>query len=401
MTSLVSYQPNRVVMIGALSMGLLWTVGRLHNEGFFMTWIWRAVRAVNGIAARQDAALTQVARRRTYHARPPCAFVQWMIEGGPKPKGLSFKDFMYDCFKRDVAKGEAANAQIPPHFAFDAARQQRTLRVMTFNVHFFQKGFSGVCLGDATDEVMDAIERSNPDVLMLQEVPPSLLDSLRKRLHVLGLVYFVAAGSADVHILDPSVGVFPNERLHVAVASKLPFRRNGAAPMLDGHAAFAEVALDATTSALLYSVHLSVRCEATKRRDEVAAVVEHARTHGMPHVLTIVAGDMNQPNEADYPEQEWAAIADDMRRAKLDLSDGAMECMRAAGFEPTFDMAATARPLPATTAWNGALVDYIYVSKREATLWGGGLQTRVEGTWAYHTLASDHLPLVADVIPTL
>ena len=112
---------------------------------------------------------------------------------------MSFKDFMYDCFKKDVAAGIAANAEIPRHLAFDPATHRSKLRTMTFNVHFFQKGFSGVCLGDATDEVLGVIERVNPDLLMLQEVPPSLLSSLREKLaSIHGLAHFVAAGSADV-----------------------------------------------------------------------------------------------------------------------------------------------------------------------------------------------------------
>lgn len=318
-----------------------------------------------------------------------------MMQGAAKPAGMSFKDFMYDCFKKDVAAGIAANAEIPRHLAFDPATHRSKLRTMTFNVHFFQKGFSGVCLGDATDEVLGVIERVNPDLLMLQEVPPSLLSSLREKLaSIHGLAHFVAAGSADVHVLDPSVGIFPNERLHVVVASKLPFRRSGAVPMLDGNAAFAEVELDGATSALVYSLHLSVRCEASKRRDEVASVVDHAHAQRMPHALTLIAGDMNQPNEVDYPGAEWEAIAADMRRAKLDLSDGARDFLRGAEFETTFEAAAAPKPLPSTTAWNGALVDYIYINHKARA-------AEVDATWAYHTLASDHLPLVTDVTPRL
>ena len=67
--------------------------------------------------------------------------------------------------------------------------------------------------------------------------------------------------------------------------------------MLDGHAAMAEVDLAAysnavatTATALIYSVHLSVRCEATKRRDEIDAVIEHAVQTAKGNVPVIIAG---------------------------------------------------------------------------------------------------------------
>ena len=82
-------------------------------------------------------------------------------------------------------------------------------------------------------------------------------------------------------------------------------------------------------------------------------------------------------------------MAEDMRRAKLELSDGAMDRLRGAGFVPTAEAALATDPLPATTAWNGALVDYIYTNRAR--------HTRVLTARAFHTLASDHLPLVCDV----
>ena len=50
------------------------------------------------------------------------------------------------------------------------------------------------------------------------------------------------------------------------------------------------------------------------------------------------------------------------------------------------------RPLPPSTAWNAALVDYIYTS--------GKAQGYEPGpSYTYYTLASDHLPLVHDLTP--
>ena len=114
-----------------------------------------------------------------------------------------------------------------------------------------------------------------------------------------------------------------------------------------------------------------------------------------PKIPQFIVGDFNQPNECDYTPSEWAVIADDMTRAKLELSDGAMDAMRAKGFTPSWEAAAVARPLAASSAWNGAVVDYCYVSQGMAT--DGTSALEVESTYFLHTLASDHLPLVVDV----
>ena len=122
---------------------------------------------------------------------------------------------------------------------------------------------------------------------------------------------------------------------------------------------------------------------------------------GLPYksALSIIAGDFNQPNSCDYPPEEWAAIEADMSKAGLPASDGVMQAMRDGGYLPGFEAASLHRALPATSAWNGAVVDYCYFNgpARSAGAWrGGGGGLTVEASYVYYTLASDHLPLVTD-----
>ena len=76
--------------------------------------------------------------------------------------------------------------------------------------------------------------------------------------------------------------------------------------------------------------------------------------------------------------------------AKLPLTDGAMDVLRTSGFVPSWEVATSPRPLVASSAWNGAVVDYCYTKLPPES----GM--KVEATYFYHTLASDHLPLVVD-----
>ena len=123
-----------------------------------------------------------------------------------------------------------------------------------------------------------------------------------------------------------------------------------------------------------------------------AAITIASAAGAAPGQPVLISGDFNQPNEGDYPADEWAAIAKDMEFAKLPLTDGAMDALRAAGFAPSWELAEKARPLVGSSAWNGAVVDYCYVPSQRGRR--GGLA--VEATYFWHTDASDHLPLVVD-----
>jgi len=239
----------------------------------------------------------------------------------------------------------------------------------------------------------------------------SLVSPTQARLGALGYNYSVAAGSADVHTLPATHPRFSNERLHVMLLSKLPLRQASAVPMLDGNAAFADVHLPAAMtgakedlSVMAYSVHLSVRCKPAKRQREIASVLAHAKhmikrqtgqlAHGKSP-LVLIAGDMNQPNANDYPAAEWQVIKDDMAEAGLSPTDGVMPMLRSAGFTPSFEIALNRRPLPASTAWNGAVVDYCYVRRAQPA---SKTNFEVEASYAYYTTASDHLPIVTDFV---
>jgi len=266
-----------------------------------------------------------------------------------------------------------------------------------------------------------------------------------------GYEHFVQAPSADAHVLAAESAVFAGERLHVLIASRLPLRQSAKVAMTaGGYAAFAEVEIAPRKTVLVYTLHCSVRCAAEVRRQEVEAVLHHAAglehttpsadapaPHQRPRVIGhIVGGDFNQPNEAEYPPGEWRAISKDLAAAGLPASDGVMDAMRAARFTPAWELATHVRPLAPSTAWNGAVVDYLYVRQavraaaktasraaartraKEPAAAGARLQAgaflrtpddrppmtpddeavslKVEAVYVYHSLASDHLPLVGD-----
>lgn len=369
--------------------------------------------------------------------RPASHWVQHLMDGASRPAGVSMKEFMYECFKRDVARGELGENRDILRDIRVHRREGRSLRMVSWNVHFFSVGYSNVVLGDGLDEAKAVISLLHADVLLLQEVPPSVLGKLEKwLLDAEGYTHFVAAPSADPHVLAADSSVYAGERLLVLIASKRPFRQSAQVAMANGgHAAFAEIELRSAAegsvaagrhhgrsqgsspssaplsssssstppaTALVYSLHASVRCAASVRREEIGALLLHAQSlnpsASASERPSLIAGDFNQPNEADYPPHEWHALASDLASAKLPESDGVMQLLRAAGYVPSWEVASLSRPLVGSSAWNGAVVDYCYVANVARGLRGRHLPTTmvVEATYMHHSLASDHLPLVVD-----
>ena len=203
--------------------------------------------------------------------RPTARLVQALMDNEPTPSGMTRKQFMYDCFKRDVARGRLENPSIPDHrglISSTTTAENWRLRVVSFNVHFFRVGYSDQMLADSFEEVTTVLSHLHADVCLLQEVPASLVAVTKRRMQTLGYAYSVSAGSGDAHVLPAEFTSFPAERLHVMILSKLPFGRHEAVPMGDGHAAFAELQLQLPTSEpgqmvreaslLMFSLHLSV-----------------------------------------------------------------------------------------------------------------------------------------------
>ena len=415
-------------------------------------WTTACLTLVSFVIVLRRALLRNQPTHARLYTRPTAHWVQHLIDGSPRPANLSFKAFMYECFKRDVVRGERGeNLDIPTHDPLH--RTTARLRIVSWNVHFFRSGYSNVVLGDGLPEAKRVLSHLQADVLLLQEVPPSLLGELRSWLHTAeAYEHFVAAPSADPHVLAADSAAFAGERLHVVIASRLPMSQSAAVPMANGgSAAFAEIELPShelsnllpggprkerqRATALLYSLHGSVRCEPAVRQQEVAALLQHSRSLDAPNTPSnaavaaagtatsgaatnaatntatksaavagparphIFAGDFNQPNEPDYPPHEWHAIAKDLAAAKLPATDGAMDALRAAGYVPSWEVGRRPRPLVGSSAWNGAVVDYCYVDERPPPHGSPSSLSptlAVEATYVYHTLASDHLPLVVD-----
>jgi endonuclease/exonuclease/phosphatase family metal-dependent hydrolase len=360
-----------------------------------------------------------------------------MAKGMPTPTG---KQLMYECFLADVAASVPANANIPER---SAQRTPRTLRAVTFNVHFFQRGYSGEEHGDNRACINRIVRRLNPDVIFLQEVvavgesgegggggsaPATTVADAASIQAVfdpaLGYDFTTFALASDNHVLPDSVRCAPGQRLAVAIASRIPLQACSSVALGGGtHGYAASAVLHLENEGLrigLYTAHLSVRCASpeTTRCEEIRTVVAHAESALAAARIDecLLGGDFNQPFCRDYAPDVWKVMAQDMENAGLPLSDGVAELLRDGGEDgggvwvTSFDDAGY--ETPPISAWNGATVDFMYRRqkkqqqnkhhKKENNSMTQAPTFRCTGSWMWYgggdsgEPPSDHLPLVCD-----
>jgi endonuclease/exonuclease/phosphatase family metal-dependent hydrolase len=54
-------------------------------------------------------------------------------------------------------------------------------------------------------------------------------------------------------------------------------------------------------------------------------VLAHVSSRYRENASVVIAGDMNQPNERDYPAVEWAALSKDLARSWPDFNPNPRE----------------------------------------------------------------------------
>eukprot|EP00656_Telonema_subtile_P022212 TRINITY_DN23301_c0_g1_i1.p1 TRINITY_DN23301_c0_g1~~TRINITY_DN23301_c0_g1_i1.p1 ORF type:complete len:289 (-),score=53.95 TRINITY_DN23301_c0_g1_i1:37-903(-) len=280
---------------------------------------------------------------------------------------------MYNCFLKDVRLESHRNQLIPA---------PQALRFSSFNVRFFRSGYGALKLADTTSEILRIIKTINADIYAFQEVPESTVDDFQKQLSGVGYHHTVVAAAPAVHQLTAGLSFGEGEQLMVILASRRKFAMTGQASLGDGSAAFGAVDLGNNRLVFAYSVHLSVRCPPEARKEQIWQLLKHESPGA---ALVLIGGDMQQPEQSDYPSEEWAAIARDLTAAKLPLSDGVLGLFLDSGFSQA-RLSVGVR----MTAWNGVVVDKMFFKFKHPNL------LKYEAGYTYFTNVSDHLPIISD-----
>lgn len=75
---------------------------------------------------------------------------------------------MYECFLQDVNESKGANAKVPRHLTFTNSLPSSSLRIASFNVHFWKSGYSYLELSENFVEVVSIFAQLNPDIILCQ-----------------------------------------------------------------------------------------------------------------------------------------------------------------------------------------------------------------------------------------
>ncbi len=257
-------------------------------------------------------------------------------------------------------RGERAIGDVVP----PPPRRSGCLRVMTYNIHYA----IGMDERVSVERIARVIAAHDPDVVALQEV-----DVERARTGGLDQVRRIADHLEMALEFHPTITV-ADERFGDAVLSRLPMRRvrDGALPALAGRAdleprgvLWVEIDVDGTPVTVM-NTHLSIHPRERAMQARALAGADWLR-HPDAGERLILCGDFNAP--------VWSPSQRVLQRVVRDA-------------------AASSRPRDVRT-WSGRLrllrIDHVYL----------GAGVAVDEVWAARDarsrVASDHLPLVADL----
>ena len=312
------------------------------------------------------------------------------------PKGKEMKYLMYEHFCQDM-KGITSLPSLK-------RKTENAFVVGTFNVHFFQRGFSGTCLANSMKEFIEFMKEQQPDFMLLQEVP---CWDISKSMMDIGYRIAVVADCPECHVLPEDLQVFDmnnksrlckytmkDRRLRTMIVYRATERKNPWTLVSSeyipiderkGRVSLATFSNEEDRLIGLISVHLSVRCDPSRRLNEIKNLIRYCNSNLKACDLIVVAGDFNQAVESDYTPEYWKILAKDMTRAQVPLSDGVSEFMSKHNFSCSFK--ACKLPVPAVTCWGASRVDWVYFRDQSEG------ELRISDAKIIGTDISDHAPL--------
>lgn len=227
------------------------------------------------------------------------------------------------------------------------------LRVVTFNLHFFRSLYDEQ---SNVSSVLEDIRNLDADILLLQEAVSSDFHPDRqafdRALDSMGYLYRhfdIIAGFREGNM----------------IASRLPLRNKASIPLGSNRIlVMADVELQDHRLLTIYSCHWEVKSSEIRMSQSHMVLDKIAERNGSDSMY-ILGADFNAMY--DSPEMQ-------------NLFEGGRMSV-------SFDVLGWDRP--DYSCWSGNAIDWL--------LPGNGLQQHVMGTYVYHSVSSDHLPIIMDL----
>lgn len=299
-----------------------------------------------------------------------------IAQGQQLSRNEMLKSFINDC---NQLKKE--NTIIPIHIKND-----KTVRIMSYNIHEWKDPFST----NDFDAIIGVIKNINPDILILQEASQFdevKINSMFSSLGYKGRFFCVAAApwltypfgnmvftkykgqNSVTKVFNIDKGQ-PEERCYVRTTLQLPQQKK----------------------ITIYGTHLDVWDNSGEKRkqelQEILADIGNAQEN------ILIAADFNSVRKSDYNyviggKTIWDLLTEsELKRTTVMPSTHVLDLLEQRGFVDCF--AKNNQKGPGFTVWTGTVVDFMFVNKD----W----QLTIAGCYVYYDAASDHIPVIMDII---
>ncbi|MET4694283.1 hypothetical protein [Endozoicomonas lisbonensis] len=298
------------------------------------------------------------------------------------------------------------NRGIPTH-----NKDGKTLRVVTYNVHFWQQAgiryFS--TSGNVANELIKEMVAMNADVYLLQEVvfEQNIIHRLLRALKMPETAYYFCPEPDNFKNSLPvgNLTLVRKKAEHLytsyyfyhptATGTDLPLR-DGVVPdtsSLQGRCAIINTIIPDGTDQLLQivNIHLdhtddsqlkTLQLEGTLNMMTANPYYSEISTH-------FIGGDLNTPMARQLSERKRLALELNARSRNTTVDLHVLELLEQHGYTDSFDHACIAPP--GATVWSLIRIDYLFLKPRNHS------NVCFTGQYLFHTLNSDHNALVFDI----
>lgn len=284
------------------------------------------------------------------------------------------------------------------------SHDKNTLRVVTYNVHFWQDAREKIFSEsyNAAKSMIGELVEMDADVYLLQEVvyEEGIIQRLLEELDIPDSQYFFCSetgnkkGSYSVgnlslfrvkskHLYKDEHYYHPEQTANDLTSDKVPHGRCAVINTLrpegtDKTLQFVNIHLDHTDD----SAHKQQQLEGVLKM--MAADPYHSQID-----YQFIGGDFNIPMAKQLSKEKQQALQQEARSRNTEINLHLLELLEKQGYVDSFDHSGI-NP-PGATTWSLARIDYLFLKLLN------GSKLHFTGQYLFHTLNSDHNPLVFDM----
>ena len=357
--------------------------GNLQNYFERLTTITEKIRS----QIKNDQELNN-SKKVLLHEQEQSSILKILEKGLSRSKGAKYQIYCQDCIKFNNY-----NALIKKH------NNSNTLRVMSYNVHYWVEGEQQFGLYTSNIErILDSIQQLNPDVVCLQEVSlkPGYFNSydgkaLTKKFRDMGYGY---GGEETFGCGITKWDIFGN-----ITFSKYPieniFKKEYVLPneSHDERRTFVGTTVLYNDQKIrVYNTHLDVWDQSgTTRQHEVQELLKHIETEDSDVDSVMIVGDFNETRSRDYQYTIGNTLAWDIIKKDNQERGETTNCyveqeFEKAGYKDAYELR---KKWPVFTSAMGKIIDFCYVRPNGTAY--------VDDVNVLYDKMSDHTPIIIDL----